>query len=136
MGYLFVLGYIILVGVATFLMKVGLKTLSPYQLNFLMGIGMLVTGIPALLIAHHTFKLPSKDLPIGILIGIMMASGSILYVLALNKLSVGVASVLAATYVAVAVVLAAIFLKEKFDAVKVLGLILTFSGALLLTYKS
>lgn len=136
MGYLFVVGYIVLVGVATFLMKVGLKSLSPYQLNFLMGIGMLITGIPALLIAHHSFKLPAKDIPMGMLIGIMMAAGSILYVLALNKLSAGVASVLAATYVAVVVVLAAIFLKEKFDAIKVLGLILTFAGALLLTYKA
>lgn len=136
MGYIFILGYVVLVGIATFLMKVGLKTLSPYQLNFLMGIGMLVTGVPALLIAHKTFRMPTRDLPMGILIGIMMAAGSILYVLALNKLSAGVASVLAATYVAVVVVLAAVFLKEKFDAIKVLGLALTFTGALLLTYKS
>jgi drug/metabolite transporter (DMT)-like permease len=136
MGYVFILGYILLVGIGTFLMKVGLKSLSPYQLNFLMGIGMFVTGVPALLIAHKTFKMPAKDLPMGILIGIMMAAGSIFYVLALNKLSAGVASVLAATYVALVVVLAAIFLKEKFDAVKIIGLILTFAGALLLTYKS
>jgi hypothetical protein len=36
MGYLFILAYVLLVGVGTFLMKVSLKTLSPYQLNFLM----------------------------------------------------------------------------------------------------
>lgn len=136
MGYLFVLGYILIVGVATFLMKFTMKTLSPYQLNFLMGIGMLLTGIPALLIAQRSFKIPAKDLPLGFAIGVMMAVGSILYVLALNKLSAAVASVLAATYVAVVVVLAAIFLKEKFDAIKVLGLALTFIGALLLTYRS
>ena len=47
MGYLFIAGYIVLVGVATFLMKASLKTLTPYQLNFLMGIGMLITGLPA-----------------------------------------------------------------------------------------
>jgi drug/metabolite transporter, DME family len=136
MGYLFVLGYILLVGVATFLMKVSLKALSPYQLNFLMGIGMLLTGVPALLIAHKTFKMPIKDLPAGIAIGTMMALGSILYVLALNKLPASVASVLAATYVAVVIVLSFIFLKESFDAIKIAGIILTFIGALLLTYKS
>jgi len=136
MGYLFVLGYILIVGVATFLMKVSLKSLSPYQLNFLMGIGMLLTGIPALLIAHKTFKMPAKELPVGFAIGIMMAVGSILYVLALNKLTASVASVLAATYVAIVIILSLIFLKESFDTLKILGIILTFAGALLLTYRS
>ncbi len=136
MGMIFIAGYILLVGIATFLMKVGLKTLTPYQMNFLMGIGMLLTGIPALLLAQKSFKIPAKELPLGILIGIMMAGGSIFFVLAVNKMSVSVASVLAATYVAIVALLSWIFLKESFDAVKLLGLILTFAGALVLTYKS
>ena len=136
MGYIFILGYILLVGVATFLMKVTLKNLSPYQLNFLMGVGMFITGLPAVLIAHRSLKIPVKELPAGILIGTMMAVGSILYVLALNKLSASVASVLAATYVGVVVVLSIIFLKEGFDALKILGIVLTFVGSLLLVYKS
>lgn len=136
MGYLFILGYILIIGVATFLMKVSLKSLSPYQLNFLMGIGMLLTGLPALLIAHRSFKMPVKELPAGLVIGVMMATGSILYVLALNKLSASVASVLAATYVAVVIVLSWLFLKESFDAIKIVGISLTFIGALLLTYRS
>ncbi len=136
MGYIFVIGYILLVGVATFLMKVSLKSLSPYQLNFLMGLGMLITGVPALLIAHRSFKLPAKEVPVGFLIGTMMALGSILFVLALNKLSVSVASVLAASYVAVAIILSWLVLKESFDSIKILGLLLTFAGALLLTYRS
>ncbi len=136
MGYLFILGYILLVGVATFLMKVSLKSLSPYQLNFLMGIGMLITGIPAILIAHRSFKMPAKEVPVGLLIGTMMAVGSILFVLALNKLPVSVASVLAATYVAVAILLSWLFLKESFDTIKIIGITLTFVGVLLLTYKS
>ncbi len=136
MGYIFVVGYILLVGVATFLMKVSLKSLSPYQLNFLMGIGMLLTGIPALLLAHRTFKMPAKEVPIGLVIGTMMALGSILYVLALNKLSASVASVLAATYVGIVIILSWLVLKESFDAIKIAGIFLTFVGALLLTYKS
>ena len=136
MGYLYVVGYILLVGVATFLMKVGLKTLSPFQLNFLMGIGMLVTGLPALLIAHHTLKMPAKELPLGLAIGTLMAIGSILYVLALNKLPAGLVSVLAATYVAVVILLSWLFLKESFDVVKIVGLTLIFAGTLLLIYKT
>ncbi len=136
MGYLFVAGYILIVGVATFLMKVGLKTMTPYQMNFLMGIGMLLTGVPALLIAQKSFKIPAKEMPIGLLIGTMMAIGSIFYVLALNKLSASVASVLAASYVLLVIVLSWIFLKESFDTVKILGVLLTFVGVLLLTYRS
>ncbi len=136
MGFIFVAGYVLLVGIATFLMKVSLKELSPYQLNFLMGLGMLVTGIPALLIANKSFKMPVKELPVGITIGVMMALGSILYVLALNKLTASVASVLAATYVTIVIILSWIFLREKFDAIKIIGIVLTFVGALLLTYKS
>jgi drug/metabolite transporter (DMT)-like permease len=136
MGYLFVLAYVVLVGIATFLMKTGLKTLSPYQLNFLMGIGMLLTGIPALLIAHKTFKMPVKELPLGLLIGVMMAAGSIFYVLAFSKLNASVAAVLASAYVIVVIVLSWIFLKESMDAVKIAGLALTFIGVALLTLRS
>lgn len=136
MGYLFIVGYILIIGVATFLMKVSLKSLSPYQLNFLMGIGMLVTGVPALLIANKSLRIPSKELPMGLLIGIMMATGSILYVLALSKLPASVAAVLATIYVLVVVVLSAIFLKEGFDVLKVLGILLTFIGVALLTWKA
>ena len=136
MGYVFIFGYILLVGIATFLMKVGLKTLSPYQMNFLMGIGMLLTGLPALWLAQKSLKVPAKELPLGLGVGVAMAVGSILYVLALNKLSASVASVLAATYVGVVVILSLLFLKESFNGVKVLGLALTFIGALLLTVKA
>lgn len=136
MGYLFILGYITFVGIATFMMKVGLKTMTPYQMNFLMGIGMLITGIPALWLAQKSFNIPSKEIPMGLAIGVMMSIGSIFFVLSMNKLPASVASVLAATYVAVVIFLSWIFLKESFDAIKILGIILTFAGALLLTYRS
>jgi len=135
-GYAFVAGYILLVGVATFLMKVGLKTLSPYQLNFLMGIGMLLTGIPALLIAHRSFKMPAKELPLGIVIGILMAAGSIFFVLSFSKLSASVASVLATLYVLVVILLSWVFLKEGFDLIKILGIGFALIGAGLLVYRS
>jgi drug/metabolite transporter (DMT)-like permease len=136
MGYVFVLGYVVLVGIATFLMKVGLKTLNPYQLNFLMGVGMMITGIPALLIADRSFKLPIKELPLGMLIGIMMAGGSILYVLAFNKLEAAVAAVLATSYVLVVIALSVVFLKEGLTFSRVVGILLTLIGVGLLTFSS
>lgn len=136
MGYIFIAGYVLVVGTASFLMKVSLKTLTPYQLNFLMGIGMLITAIPALLIAEKSFKIPTKELPLGLLIGTMMAIGSLFYVLAFDKLSASVASVLATLYVALIVILSWIFLKEDFDVIKVVGLLLAFLGTAILTLRA
>ncbi len=42
-GFVFLLGYIVMIGVASFLEKFSMKQLNPYQINFLMAIGMVVT---------------------------------------------------------------------------------------------
>ena len=47
-GFGFLIGYIVLVGTASFLEKFSMKQLNPYQVNFLMAIGMAVTAVPAL----------------------------------------------------------------------------------------
>ena len=47
-GFAFLLGYVVMVGVASFLEKFSMKQLNPYQVNFLMAIGMAVTAVPAL----------------------------------------------------------------------------------------
>jgi uncharacterized membrane protein (DUF485 family) len=39
------LGYIVMVGVASFLQKFSMKKLNPYQINFLMAVGMLLTAV-------------------------------------------------------------------------------------------
>jgi drug/metabolite transporter (DMT)-like permease len=135
-GYLYVAFYVILVGLATFFMKTSLKQLDPFQLNLLMGIGMIVTGAIALYFANKSFRIPVKELPVGIGIGTAMAIGSIFYVLALNNMTASVASVLAATYVIVVIVLSWLFLKESFDFIKIAGVICTFVGVVLLTYRS
>jgi uncharacterized membrane protein (DUF485 family) len=47
-GFVFLLLYILFVGVASFLEKFSMKQLNPYQVNFLMAIGMAITAVPAL----------------------------------------------------------------------------------------
>ncbi|MCA1575614.1 MAG: hypothetical protein LC770_14040 [Acidobacteria bacterium] len=42
-GFVFLLGYVTLIGVASFLEKFSVKQLNPYQVNFLMAVG---TGLP------------------------------------------------------------------------------------------
>src|SRR5947208_16644930 len=91
-GFGFLLGYVVLVGTASFLEKFSMKQLNPYQINFLMAIGMAVTAVPALLIKQGSLAVPLKSLPVGAPIGFMMALGSIAFVLALSKLPFGMAT--------------------------------------------
>ena len=136
MGWAFLIAYVILIGVATFLMKFAMKDLSPYQINFLMAIGMFVTGVPALLWADKTLKIPTKGLALGGGLGLMMAVGSILYLLALNKLPAGLVAVIAITYVIIVVALSAVVLHERLDAIKIIGIGLTLIGVAILTLRS
>ena len=55
-GFGFLLGYIVLVGTASFLEKFSMKQLNPYQVNFLMAIGMAVTAVPALWIKQGSLR--------------------------------------------------------------------------------
>ncbi|HYZ90889.1 MAG TPA: DMT family transporter [Actinomycetota bacterium] len=134
-GFLFLAGYVVLVGVASFLQKYTMETLTPYQINFLMAIGMAVTAIPALLIAQGNFRVPIKALPLGAPIGLMMALGSISYVLALSRLDVGTAAALSTSYVVVVAVLSRVFLAEKMSALKLGGIALTLIGVAMLSWQ-
>ena len=64
-GFGFLLGYIVLVGTASFLEKFSTKQLNPYQVNFLMAIGMAVTAVPALWIKQGSLAVPTKALTSG-----------------------------------------------------------------------
>ena len=111
-GLAFLLGYIVLVGAASFLQKVSMQQLNPYQINFLMAIGMLVTAVPALWLTQGSLSVPMESLPLGAPIGLMMALGSISYVLALSKLPVGTAAAVSTSYIVLVVLLSRIFLGE------------------------
>lgn len=134
MGALFLAGYILTIGVATFLLKYISDDFSPYQINLLMALGMLAVGVPAVLVAEGTLALPRPRLPLAGLVGLLMAVGSIFYVLAISKLPVGLASAVATAYVVVVVVLARVVLDEPLTAMKGVGLALTISGVAVLSY--
>ena len=134
MGPLFLVGYVVSIGVATFGLKYVSEYFSPYQINLLMAIGMVVIGVPALLVAEGSFALPRTRLPQAAGIGLLMAAGSILYVLAVSKLPVGLASAVATSYVVVVVVLSRIVLHEALGPLKITGLVLTLAGVALLSY--
>jgi drug/metabolite transporter (DMT)-like permease len=134
-GYAFLLGYIVMVGVASFLQKSGMKQLNPYQINFLMAAGMLVTAVPALWLTQGSLSVPTKALPLGAPIGLLMALGSISYVLALSKLPVGTAAAISTSYVLLVVLLSRVFLDEPLSWLKIAGILLTLAGVALLSLE-
>ena len=134
-GFAFLAGYIVLVGVASFLQKFSMKQLNPYQINFLMALGMLVTAVPALLIKQGSLNVPTKALPLGAPIGLLMALGSISYVLALSELPVGTAAAISTSYVVLVVLLSWVFLSETLSWLKITGILLTIIGVALLSWE-
>jgi drug/metabolite transporter (DMT)-like permease len=134
-GFVFLLGYIVMVGVASFLEKFSMKELNPYQVNFLMAIGMVVTAVPALWIKQGSVTVPARALPVGAPIGLLMAIGSICFVLALAKLPVGIAAAISTSYVLVVVLLSWFFLNESFTWMKTAGIVLTIAGVTLLSWQ-
>ncbi|HEY3024665.1 MAG TPA: DMT family transporter [Pyrinomonadaceae bacterium] len=134
-GFPLLLGYIVMVGLASFLEKFSMKQLNPYQINFLMAIGMLVTAVPALWIKEGTLVVPVKALPLGAPIGLLMAIGSICFVLSLAKLPVGMATAISTSYVLVVMLLSRVFLAESIGWMKAAGITLTIAGVALLSWQ-
>ena len=92
-----------LVGVASFLQKFSIRELGPYQIDFLMAMGMLGTAVPALWLRQGSLLVPKESLPLGAPIGLMMALGSISCVLALSKLPIGTAAAISTSYIVLVV---------------------------------
>jgi drug/metabolite transporter (DMT)-like permease len=134
-GFAFLAGYIVMVGVASFLQKFSMKQLNPYQINFLMALGMLVTAVPALWIKQGSLSVPAKSLPLGVPIGLLMALGSISYVLALSELPVGTAAAISTSYIVLVVLLSRVFLSESLSWMKIGGILLTIVGVALLSWE-
>jgi len=112
-----------------------MKQLNPYQVNFLMAIGMAVTAAPALWIKQGSLNVPLKALPLGAPIGLLMALGSICFVLALSELPVGMATAISTSYVLLVLFLSWLFLSESISWMKIAGTLLTITGVALLSWQ-
>ena len=134
-GFGFLIAYIVLVGTASFLEKFSMKQLNPYQVNFLMAIGMALTAVPALWIKQGSLRVPAKALPLGAPIGLLMALGSIAFVLAISKLPVGMATGISISYVLLVMLLSWMFLNESMSWMKISGASLTIIGVALLSWQ-
>ena len=79
--------------------------------------------------------MPVESLPLGGSIGLLMALGSISYVLALSELPVGTAAAVSTSYIVLVVLLSRIFLEERLSWIKVVGISLTIAGVALLSWE-
>ncbi len=132
-GFIFLLIYVLAVGTGSFLQKLVMNKVTPYQLEVLTAIGMFVVALPALFMVQKNLQVPLTASPLAWLVGLLFALGSLFYVLAVSKLPVTVAAPLSVGYIAVAVILSVIFLKEPITVVKSLGILLVLAGAALLS---
>jgi uncharacterized membrane protein len=132
-GFILLAGYILFVGLGSFLQKFVMGKVTPFQLEFMTAIGMFVVTVPALLIAQKNLNIPLTSVPAAWLVGLFFALGSFVYVLAVSKLPVSLAAPLSTGYVALAVILSIIFLKESVSLLKILGIILTLAGVAILS---
>ncbi len=71
----------------------------------------------------------------GAPIGLLMALGSISFVLALSELPVGMATGISVSYVLLVMVLSWIFLSESMNWIKIAGAVLTITGVALLSWQ-
>ena len=134
-GFIFLLGFIALAGSGSFLQKFSMNQLTPYQIYFLMALGMIATAVPALLIKQGDLTVPTKALSLGAPIALLMGLGSISYVLALSKIPAGTASAISTSHVIVVVLLSRLFLRESLGGLKVTGILLTIVGVALLSWE-
>jgi drug/metabolite transporter (DMT)-like permease len=107
-----------------------MKDLNPYQINFLMAIGMLVTAVPALWFKQGDLAVPVKSLPLGAHIGLLMALGYLI-----RACPVRTAAAISTSYVILIVLLPRVFLDESLIWMKIIGILLTVIGVALLSWE-
>jgi drug/metabolite transporter (DMT)-like permease len=106
---------------------------TPYQLEVITAVGMFLVAVPALLITQKNLHIPISAAPLSLVVGLLFATGSFVYVLAVSRLPVSVAAPISVGYIVVAVALSAIFLNESITLLKGIGILLTIVGVALLS---
>lgn len=131
LSLLAIAGYVLLVGMSTFLEKPALRYLDALQLNALAAVGMALVGMAALLVFdRHLPRTPWAFPATGI--GMMMALGAIFYYLGLNRLPISVVAPIANTYVLIPLVLSVLFRHQTITWTNAAGILATLLGVTLL----
>jgi drug/metabolite transporter (DMT)-like permease len=132
LGY--VLVYVVVVGVASFVESPVGRGFGAFQLNALIRTGSLAAAAIAL-VAAHGFTLPAtRPALAGLGIGLLTGVGSLFYCFALDGMSVSLVVTFSNLYIVITTLLGIIVLGESFTVLKITGLICTMAGVVLLAH--
>ncbi len=90
----------------------------------------------AVMLKRPPLKIKFAHLPAVVAIGVLEGSGLFFFTVATTQGMLGVVSVISSLYPAVAVILAAIFLKEKLTGTQIIGVLMTLLGIVCIVYTS
>jgi uncharacterized membrane protein len=132
LGY--VLVYVVLVGVASFVESPVGRGFGAFQLNALIRTGSLAAAAIAL-VAAHGFTLPAtRPALAGLGIGLLTGVGSLFYCFALDGMSVSLVVTFSNLYIVITTLLGIVVLGESLTVLKITGLICTVGGVVLLAH--
>jgi drug/metabolite transporter (DMT)-like permease len=132
LGY--VLVYVVLVGVASFVESPVGRGFGAFQLNALIRTGSLAAAAIAL-VAAHGFTLPAtRPALAGLGIGLLTGVGSLFYCFALDCMSVSLVVTFSNLYIVITTLLGIVVLGESLTVLKITGLICTVGGVVLLAH--
>jgi transporter family protein len=123
-------------GTADFLTKLTINQSDTYTYLFSYGLAALVIAIVLLLFDKKGRKLPAfkKELYLPTLVGVtIMETGLFFFYLAAGSGLISLVGPVSSIYVAITVVLAYIFLKEKINKIQLVGIISSVAGIILIS---
>jgi drug/metabolite transporter (DMT)-like permease len=123
---IYLLLYILVVSGASIAIKLVLNRITPLQLIMFEAAGMVIIAVIAFI--WQKALPPKSTWLVGGIIGLAMASWSLLYVLAIDRLPLGLVLVLSNTYVVLSVIASVIFLNERFTLLQAIGIVFTLVG--------
>lgn len=133
-GLAYLAAYALLAGFASFIEVPAGRGYRAFQLNALIRGGSLIAALAALGVAHG-LALPIGSASLAALgIGIIAGFGSISYCFAVSYISITTVATLSNLYLIVTTVLGISILGESVTVLKVIGVIATLAGALLLDF--
>jgi drug/metabolite transporter (DMT)-like permease len=126
LGYVVV--FVLLVGIASFVESPVGRGFDAFQLNVLIRGGSLVAAVAALLATHGLALPPARAVLAGLGIGVITGMGSIFYCVALDYLTVAMVVTFSNLYIVITTLLGIVALGEPMTALKVAGLACTVTG--------
>lgn len=127
---------LMLFGTACITQKFTTRYISDELSTIFFTIGFVPLAIVIWLVGSPSWKLSAKDWTLGILVGLLMATGTLAFFAALRRGQASIVTPLTALYPLVTVILAVLFLKEHLDSMKIAAVVLALLAGMALSKES